>query len=442
MADAKPDDIKDLLGGALFKALFKWMQESGPVYLLPTGPISSFLVISDPDCAKHVLRASDNPNRPIYDKGLVAGGLQVSVWGGVCDLRRRSVAGAAACSGAVTASRLPGSHVGQGVRPLRSGSECQARGCGGQWGRHRHGGVLLPAHPGRDWQSGVQLRFQRAHNQLSAHPSRVHEPEGDGAARHGFTPILEDPLSGGLHSPAAEGLGGGGPHSADHRGTHRQVQGHGGRGGGGSLLDEGYINDADPSILRFLIASREEVSSVQLRDDLLSMLVAGHETTGSALTWTLYLLVNNPDKLAKAQAEVDSVLGGGKKLGVAEYGALRYVLRCVCESMRLYPHPPVLLRRAQVEDTLPGEYMFVGTARFARSLVVMVNNIRNVLACRFLLLLLTVIISRLCVSRWVQGAAGSGRDDICVQHPPFPCGVGRRGGVHPRTVWAAGWPGP
>ena len=37
VADAKPDDIKDLLGGALFKALFKWMQESGPIYLLPTG---------------------------------------------------------------------------------------------------------------------------------------------------------------------------------------------------------------------------------------------------------------------------------------------------------------------------------------------------------------------------------------------------------------------
>ncbi len=59
------------------------------------------------------------------------------------------------------------------------------------------------------------------------------------------------------------------------------------------------MNEADPSILRFLIASREEVSSEQLRDDLLSMLVAGHETTGSALTWTLYLLTSNPDKMAK-----------------------------------------------------------------------------------------------------------------------------------------------
>jgi hypothetical protein len=37
VANAKPEDIQDLLGGALFKALFKWMEEAGPVYLLPTG---------------------------------------------------------------------------------------------------------------------------------------------------------------------------------------------------------------------------------------------------------------------------------------------------------------------------------------------------------------------------------------------------------------------
>ena len=72
VADAKPDDIKDLLGGALFKALYKWMEESGPIYLLPTGPASSFLVVSDPAAAKHVLRATDNPANPVYEKGLVA----------------------------------------------------------------------------------------------------------------------------------------------------------------------------------------------------------------------------------------------------------------------------------------------------------------------------------------------------------------------------------
>jgi carotenoid epsilon hydroxylase len=72
VADAKPEDIQDLLGGALFQALYKWMEETGPVYLLPTGPVSSFLVISDPAAAKHVLQRSDNPKNNIYGKGLVA----------------------------------------------------------------------------------------------------------------------------------------------------------------------------------------------------------------------------------------------------------------------------------------------------------------------------------------------------------------------------------
>lgn len=48
------------------------MLESGPVYLLPTGPVSSFLVISDPAAAKHVLRGTDNPGKNIYEKGLVS----------------------------------------------------------------------------------------------------------------------------------------------------------------------------------------------------------------------------------------------------------------------------------------------------------------------------------------------------------------------------------
>uniref|UniRef100_A0A7R9V835 Cytochrome P450 n=1 Tax=Chlamydomonas euryale TaxID=1486919 RepID=A0A7R9V835_9CHLO len=120
-----------------------------------------------------------------------------------------------------------------------------------------------------------------------------------------------------------------------------------------------YMNASDPSVLRFLIAAREEVDSTQLRDDLLSMLVAGHETTGSALTWALYLLAQNPDCMAKAQAEVDAVLANRDAPGLAEYGQLRYVTRCVCESLRLYPHPPVLLRRALMADELPGGYPVV-----------------------------------------------------------------------------------
>jgi carotene epsilon-monooxygenase len=122
-------------------------------------------------------------------------------------------------------------------------------------------------------------------------------------------------------------------------------------------LDEEYINAADPSVLRFLLASRVEVTAEQLRDDLLSMLVAGHETTASVLTWTLKLLVDNPGALAKAQAEADAVLGAhAGPITLADTQALPYCMRCINESMRLYPHPPVLIRRASEADTLPGGY--------------------------------------------------------------------------------------
>lgn len=77
---------------------------------------------------------------------------------------------------------------------------------------------------------------------------------------------------------------------------------------------EDYMNDSDPSVLRFLIASRVEVSSQQLRDDLLGMLVAGHETTASVLTWTIYLLAQNPDQMKKCQVRVSSLDDAGASL--------------------------------------------------------------------------------------------------------------------------------
>lgn len=124
---------------------------------------------------------------------------------------------------------------------------------------------------------------------------------------------------------------------------------------GERIDEEEYINDTDPSILRFLLASRVEVSSVQLRDDLLSMLVAGHETTGSVLTWTAYLLSKDSSTLKKAQEEVDRVLQG-RSPSYEDVKDLKFLTRCIIESLRLYPHPPVLIRRAQVADVLPGNY--------------------------------------------------------------------------------------
>lgn len=66
VADAKLEDVKDLLGGALFLPLFKWMMESGPVYRLAAGP-RNFVIVGDPAVAKHVLKGYGK-----YAKGLVA----------------------------------------------------------------------------------------------------------------------------------------------------------------------------------------------------------------------------------------------------------------------------------------------------------------------------------------------------------------------------------
>ena len=58
--------------------------------------------------------------------------------------------------------------------------------------------------------------------------------------------------------------------------------------------------------------------------------------------------------MRQAQAEIERVLGDRALPALADIPALGYVMRCVNESMRLYPHPPVLLRRAQAPDVLPG----------------------------------------------------------------------------------------
>lgn len=66
IASAKLDDVSDLLGGALFLPLFKWMKEYGPIYRLAAGP-RNFVIVSDPLIAKHVLRNYGTK----YSKGLV-----------------------------------------------------------------------------------------------------------------------------------------------------------------------------------------------------------------------------------------------------------------------------------------------------------------------------------------------------------------------------------
>jgi len=114
-------------------------------------------------------------------------------------------------------------------------------------------------------------------------------------------------------------------------------------------------NADDPSLLRFLVDMRgEDVNSMVLRDDLMTMLIAGHETTAAMLTWTLFELSRGPPGMLKeVQAEVRSVLKGKDRPDYNDVVAMKKLRYSLIEALRLYPEPPLLIRRARTEDALP-----------------------------------------------------------------------------------------
>lgn len=76
-----------------------------------------------------------------------------------------------------------------------------------------------------------------------------------------------------------------------------------------ALQNRDYSKVKDPSILRFLADMRgEDKSNRQLRDDLMTFLIAGHETTAAVLTWALYLIIRHPEWQDVLYTEICSVL--------------------------------------------------------------------------------------------------------------------------------------
>jgi len=125
------------------------------------------------------------------------------------------------------------------------------------------------------------------------------------------------------------------------------------------IIREHHENGAQgDDLLSMLMQARDEdggrMSDAQLRDEAVTLLLAGHETTALVLSWTWYLLSRNPAVEAELHAELDRVLGD-RPPSPSDLPALRYTENVILESMRLYP-PAYAIGREALRDCKIGEY--------------------------------------------------------------------------------------
>lgn len=122
-----------------------------------------------------------------------------------------------------------------------------------------------------------------------------------------------------------------------------------------------YEADPDPdphNLLALLLSARDEetgepMSREQVRDEVMTFLGAGHETTANALSWMFLLLSQHPHVRERLQAEVDEVLQGGTPTP-EDVDRLPYTMAVLQEAMRLYPPVPAVSRVALEDDVVGG----------------------------------------------------------------------------------------
>jgi cytochrome P450 len=140
------------------------------------------------------------------------------------------------------------------------------------------------------------------------------------------------------------------------RAVYRIIEERRRRGGGGDDL------------LALLMGARDEdtgeaMTDRQLRDEVITLFIAGHETTANALSWTFYLLAKNPEAERKLRAELDESLGanGSRRAPtVADLPRIPYARRVVEEAIRLYPPAWITNRQALYDDEILGYHIPAG----------------------------------------------------------------------------------
>jgi len=134
------------------------------------------------------------------------------------------------------------------------------------------------------------------------------------------------------------------------------------------LKNKDYSKVSDPSMLRFLIDLRgEECDNKQMRDDLITLLIAGHETTAAVLTWMTYALSQHPEALKTVQAEIDEVVGD-RYATFEDIENMPELQKVIAETLRMWPAPPLFIRCALEEDVWPeGGTGIKGGCKLARA---------------------------------------------------------------------------
>jgi cytochrome P450 len=122
-------------------------------------------------------------------------------------------------------------------------------------------------------------------------------------------------------------------------------------------------NAGDPAsktdLLQLLLNARDEdgsgMTDKQLRDELMTLILAGHETTANTLSWTWYLLSQNPEVEERLISELATNLDG-RSPKIEDLPTLRYADQVIKESMRLYPPVWTLEGRRAIQDLEIGGY--------------------------------------------------------------------------------------
>jgi cytochrome P450 len=124
------------------------------------------------------------------------------------------------------------------------------------------------------------------------------------------------------------------------------------------LIDERRAKPGEGDLISMLLEARSDadqpLTNKEIRDEIMTLFLAGHETTALALTWALYLLARNAAAQARLREELESVLKVGALPTVADIPRLPYTEAVVNETFRLYPPAYAVSREAIRPTTIGG----------------------------------------------------------------------------------------